>query len=460
MPITVRHTPVGAIGRAAVAAGRARGSQLQAERDIQLTSIALAVQSQRWAIESREREGAADRAFAMQQAAAAQMARRRPVTGDALAGRQQLRRTVTEAKATGIYSPVQIKQMELFSSLGDVSGMRSILGRVEKPLVLRETARRRELTAQTTAIEEKKQALLEPQYRELADIEAELSKRYPRRESWKTLAENPSLIPEHLREKFTAMLKRRPELTKNILDIEKGALPVLRGLREGKTVAQQQALRLKAAEAAIKNELVTVRRDQNRIDARLTQISREIKRDIYAEPAKENARIGKLEKERKDLLEKRSVLDTRQNQLLGVSSGRRLISGDEEDARYDNLIATTGGNAAGVRQQYEQRYGEPEVRSISPMRRLDLRLDGTVKGPGFLGTLQRPDGNISTEISIGVEFDGVETQIPTLVPTLTQSETNHLLAGKKPTPAIIKKAIAHAKKRMRAGKSPFARKGE
>ena len=357
MPIKIKYGAVGALGRAAVSAGRAAASQMQASRDIQITSMALAAQSQKWQIEAREREGLANRAFAMQQAASSQIARR-PVTGDALTERQQLDRAVADAKATGAYTPVQLARLQIAANLGDKVMFRSIAGKVEKLPVTRETARRRELTAQTIAIEEKKQALLEPRYKELVGIEAELSKRYPRKESWKTLAENPSLIPEHLREKFTGMLARRPELVKNILDIEKGALPVLQGLREGKTVAQQQAQRLKVAETAIKNELVTIGRDQKRIDARLTQISREVKRDIYAEPAKENARIKTLGVEKKDLLKKRSVLDTRQNTLLGVSASRRLISGDEEDARYDTLIAETGGDPTAVKQRYTKRYGE------------------------------------------------------------------------------------------------------
>ena len=84
------------------------------------------------------------------------------------------------------------------------------------------------------------------------------------------------------------------------------------------------------------------------------------------------------------------------------------------------------------------------------------RADGTEKGPGFLGTLQRPDGRVSTELSIGVEFDGKETEIPSLVPTLTQDETDHLLGGGDPTDAIVDKAVSHAKKRIKQGKSPFA----
>jgi hypothetical protein len=82
------------------------------------------------------------------------------------------------------------------------------------------------------------------------------------------------------------------------------------------------------------------------------------------------------------------------------------------------------------------------------------------KGPGFLGTLQRPDGQVSSELSIGVEMDGKEIEIPSLVPTLTKDEVDHMLAGKKPTDAIVDKAVAHAKKRMAEGKKVFAQLGE
>ena len=89
-----------------------------------------------------------------------------------------------------------------------------------------------------------------------------------------------------------------------------------------------------------------------------------------------------------------------------------------------------------------------------------LRADGTPKGPGFFGSLNRPDGKVSTELSIGVSFNGKETEIPLLVPTLTTDETDHLLSGKKHTKAMVDKAVAHAKERMKQGKSPFAEKGE
>jgi len=84
------------------------------------------------------------------------------------------------------------------------------------------------------------------------------------------------------------------------------------------------------------------------------------------------------------------------------------------------------------------------------------RADGSKKGSGFLGTLLGPDGNISTELSVGVSFDGKEMEIPSLVPTLDKEEIALLMSGAKPTQAIMDKAIAHAKMRMQSGKSVFS----
>jgi len=94
----------------------------------------------------------------------------------------------------------------------------------------------------------------------------------------------------------------------------------------------------------------------------------------------------------------------------------------------------------------------------NPPRADAFRADGTRKGPGFLGTLKRPDGGVMTEYSIGVNFDGKETQIPTLVPGLTPAERDILLRAKPGGPlprSIVQKAIDHAKKRMAAGLPVF-----
>jgi hypothetical protein len=92
-----------------------------------------------------------------------------------------------------------------------------------------------------------------------------------------------------------------------------------------------------------------------------------------------------------------------------------------------------------------------------PKRLLEYgkRLDGTSKGRGFLGELKRPDGKVSTELSIGVEMDGEENLIPSLVPGLDDSEVKHLLGGGKTTPEILRKAVDHARRRKQVGLSPF-----
>ena len=88
------------------------------------------------------------------------------------------------------------------------------------------------------------------------------------------------------------------------------------------------------------------------------------------------------------------------------------------------------------------------------------RHDGTEKGTGWLGLLQRPDGGVSTEITVGVPINGRETTIPLLVPTLDPAEVNFLLntdpsrIGKIPE-SILQKAVSHAKQRMLLQKSPF-----
>jgi len=88
------------------------------------------------------------------------------------------------------------------------------------------------------------------------------------------------------------------------------------------------------------------------------------------------------------------------------------------------------------------------------------RPDGTPKGLGFFGELQRPDGSVSTELSIDIDFDGQKYYIPTLVPTLEDDEITHLLGGGEITDSIFKKALDHAKGRMSSGQSPFALEGE
>lgn len=103
----------------------------------------------------------------------------------------------------------------------------------------------------------------------------------------------------------------------------------------------------------------------------------------------------------------------------------------------------------------------------------DKRADGSTKGTGFLGLRQRPDGSVSSELSIGVTIDGKETEVPTMVPGLTSNEFKWLMttgpadqekafqSGKNPLAnSIIEKATTHAKARLAAGLNPFKQDSE
>lgn len=96
------------------------------------------------------------------------------------------------------------------------------------------------------------------------------------------------------------------------------------------------------------------------------------------------------------------------------------------------------------------------------------RTDGSTKGNGFFGPLKRPDGSVSTEISVGVGINGKEVEIPLIVPTLTKDELNYLLRtpvkskgfmSNMPS-SIMEKAYDHAKIRIENGESPFAKPDE
>jgi hypothetical protein len=87
-----------------------------------------------------------------------------------------------------------------------------------------------------------------------------------------------------------------------------------------------------------------------------------------------------------------------------------------------------------------------------------LRNDGTKKGSGYWGPLKgrgQYEGQTMSEYTIGVDFDGKETEIPTLVPTLTQEELDQVLRGNV-SDTVVNKAVEHAKSRMAEGKSVFA----
>ena len=100
------------------------------------------------------------------------------------------------------------------------------------------------------------------------------------------------------------------------------------------------------------------------------------------------------------------------------------------------------------------------------------RRDGSKKSArGYLGPItNKVSGGTMTEFSTDMQYQGKSIDIPTMVPTLSESEIEYLRnmepgAGwnlsKSPVErSIINKARAHARKRLEAGKSPFYQDGE
>ena len=82
------------------------------------------------------------------------------------------------------------------------------------------------------------------------------------------------------------------------------------------------------------------------------------------------------------------------------------------------------------------------------------------KQEGYFGPLNIPGTNdVATEYSMDVNIDGRNVQIPSIVPTLSQTELSLLLNSiKKGTSIpedIAQKAIDHARLRIKSGLSPF-----
>lgn len=92
-----------------------------------------------------------------------------------------------------------------------------------------------------------------------------------------------------------------------------------------------------------------------------------------------------------------------------------------------------------------------------------IRPDGTKKGTGFLGVLKNEKGQDVTEYSVGVQIDGKEIDVPTLVPTLTDEEIQIVLkasaTGEQLPNSIIEKATRFAQQRLANGESQYAVSG-
>jgi hypothetical protein len=88
-----------------------------------------------------------------------------------------------------------------------------------------------------------------------------------------------------------------------------------------------------------------------------------------------------------------------------------------------------------------------------------LRMDGTPKSAtGYLGSHTGISGREMTEYSTSIEVDGKDVLMPIFVPGLTDDELEYLKTEPNPKDiprTIMKKAVEHAKKRVKEGKPIF-----
>lgn len=100
----------------------------------------------------------------------------------------------------------------------------------------------------------------------------------------------------------------------------------------------------------------------------------------------------------------------------------------------------------------------------------EFRSGGEKKGSGYFGELPMKSGGKLSEVSIGVLIDGKETEIPSVVPTLSRQELDWMVEGNSPAHksnrdnpiarSIMMKAKKHAVQRMNSGKQVWWQEGE
>jgi hypothetical protein len=151
-------------------------------------------------------------------------------------------------------------------------------------------------------------------------------------------------------------------------------------------------------------------------------------------------------------LKQKLKADYRKN--IAVSTIQAIKEKDPEVAK--RLLETI--YSSGQADQFADLQADPNT-----LPEFGERPDGTKKGTGWLGVLRRPDGGVSTEISISTDAIGGK-DFPLLAPTLTRKEVDAILAIPVDDPKFFEKvpksAIVKAEKfaiaRAADGLSPFA----
>jgi hypothetical protein len=145
--------------------------------------------------------------------------------------------------------------------------------------------------------------------------------------------------------------------------------------------------------------------------------------------------------------------------------GRELVKGQQGLSHMLYSIPEAVADAF-VPEKHQQTLPDTSRPEIPERKDWGTRQDGSKKGNGWLGVLNRPDGKgVMTEFTVGTNINDKEMEIPTLVPGLSKEQVDYILNSKDGdknlfrTPmgqSIMDKAIAHAEGRVKEGKSPFS----
>jgi len=210
--------------------------------------------------------------------------------------------------------------------------------------------------------------------------------------------------------------------------------------------------------------------------AKLSEI--EVPKEAYSDSVKDKtlyeAAVYKVNRELQDWFKDFGFDSIEYNNTIeaaGVGSSRKswiLFSGNQlKSTRAESFDITDPrvSKAMGGLVRLRSKYSEGGRVEEDPSM---YRRDGAKKSArGYLGPVEnKVQGGTMTEVSVGIEIEGEEIEIPTMVPTLTPEEveilSNMQLEGnaKNIPRSIIIKAKEHAMKRMKEGKSPFYQDGE
>ncbi len=376
MPITVRHGDVAQVGKLAVTAGRAQGQAIQAARRASLSQASAAMRERR--LETTQRITASNRQYALQQAAAVQMAKKLPTDSEFVSRRRDLLTAVTEAEKSGIYPPEQIQQMRILASLNDEAKVKSLLAKL--PTV---SSAAQELKRQRKAFGELTQERLGGLNQELGEVESQLRERYVPG-MWDFLRDRPDLIEP----KFSKLLARQKELRTEIGVTTERSTQTDTMLRLGMTIpeqmqieAKQDAARQKADEKGFDREM-DLREQRGKLsdidDLAIDTIrdeERDLRRPVHAEMARLRKELGKFEDESdKEFTERSQGI---QNQLQTFTL--QLVESHAREKKRLGIFLTsrsatpTGAyprevkDAQGVRWVYigQHENGEPNYEEVA-----------------------------------------------------------------------------------------------